>query len=148
MDVSNAIKQQRAGPSVEKSTHQQYHPSENMLFLTQGVERDTYVHARAHYRRTMGNAVDARKLKLHPTHTSERLVSAYALGFVSLKVTCVYLRKEAFMRCLADKSFHELMERTALRTACTRETRWVAAYQQLMRLMISIPISLTGRKTN
>ena len=70
-------------------------------------------------------AVVACKLKLHPMCVN--LTCVFSCDqFLSLKVTCIYLLKEAFMTCLADKTFHELMQSTALRTACTRETRWVA----------------------
>lgn len=43
------------------------------------------------------------------------------------KVTCVYLHKEAFRKCLCDKTFNKLMEQAALQTACYREQRSVIA---------------------
>ena len=39
------------------------------------------------------------------------------------EVTCVYLHKDAFRRCLCDKTFNKLMEQAALQTACLREQR-------------------------
>lgn len=70
MYVLNAIKQERAGPGLEKSMHHSCLSSGNLLFLTQGVECGIQVHARAHCWLLIGNAVAARKLKLHLTHMS------------------------------------------------------------------------------
>lgn len=39
------------------------------------------------------------------------------------KVTCVYLHKDDFRRCLCDKTFNNLMQQAALQTACYREQK-------------------------
>lgn len=38
-------------------------------------------------------------------------------------VTCMYLHKDVFRKCLCDKAFNSIMEQAALQTACYREQR-------------------------
>ncbi|CAB1110112.1 unnamed protein product [Ectocarpus sp. CCAP 1310/34] len=39
------------------------------------------------------------------------------------EVTCMYLHKDVFRKCLCDKAFNSIMEQAALQTACYREQR-------------------------
>lgn len=46
------------------------------------------------------------------------------------EVTCVYLQKDDFRKCLCDKTFNSLMQQAALQTACYREQKAVISGQR------------------